>query len=908
VPVVGRARIYVCGVTPYDVTHLGHASTYVWVDAADRVLRRLGASVEVCRNLTDVDDVLTAAAERAGQPYQQYAAVQAFHLERDLDALGVRRPTHEPRAHSFVPQVVELAEALLAVDAAYVAAGSVYLHGAPVAERAGLDRDRALALLADNGGRTDDPGQARPARPGRLAGQQRRRAGLAVALGAGPSRLARRVHRDGAVDLRPERRPARRRRRPALPAPRLRGRAGRGGHRRHPVRPHLAARGLVQVEGEKMAKSTGNLVFSADLVARSSGPVVRTLLLDRPPSSRGTSPTTPSTAPPSGWTPCTPQPVAPAGATPPSGRSSRRWPTASTSAGRSTSPSRRAAAPRATSSRSWRCDHARRPGWHAEPVTPSARDDDAGRGEDDQPAGQRRRAEDHLARVRVELAEQAAAVLPLSELPGAGRDLSRVEPLLRRVLDAVTELLGTDMAAVWVVDPAAQELYAVAWTGLEDDYIAPLRVPFGDGSAGRAVVDLAPVLVEDVDRWPSYDRYRDGAARHGIRSVFSIPMLTLAGEAVGALSAYHRAPSVSGDRELQLLETMASQAAEIVERARLHAEARALAGRERRRGEQLRMLAEAAGQLTAADDLETLLAVVTDAAVSIIGCHQGVATRLPHGWADATTYVALSETYDAWRGYDVVPQGLGVLEPVFRDNQVLRLTGEQMRAHPAWRGLRDAPGHPPLPDYLAAPFVGRDGSNLGLVQLSHKTDDSAFTAEDEAVVVQLSRMASSVLERLEALEGERAAREEAEAAAVVRGLLLDASAVFAASIEPGEVGARLLELAVPRLAEIAVLHLVDERDRPELEGVRCREPEHEAVARAWLSAPGSLDPDADYGVHAVLRAGREQLLPEVTEEMVRSIATDDASARQLRIIARRSGLVVPLLARGPDAGRPLARP
>jgi GAF domain-containing protein len=535
-------------------------------------------------------------------------------------------------------------------------------------------------------------------------------------------------------------------------------------------------------------------------------------------------------------------------------------------------------------------------------VTPSARDDDAGRGEDDQPAGQRRRAEDHLARVRVELAEQAAAVLPLSELPGAGRDLSRVEPLLRRVLDAVTELLGTDMAAVWVVDPAAQELYAVAWTGLEDDYIAPLRVPFGDGSAGRAVVDLAPVLVEDVDRWPSYDRYRDGAARHGIRSVFSIPMLTLAGEAVGALSAYHRAPSVSGDRELQLLETMASQAAEIVERARLHAEARALAGRERRRGEQLRMLAEAAGQLTAADDLETLLAVVTDAAVSIIGCHQGVATRLPHGWADATTYVALSETYDAWRGYDVVPQGLGVLEPVFRDNQVLRLTGEQMRAHPAWRGLRDAPGHPPLPDYLAAPFVGRDGSNLGLVQLSHKTDDSAFTAEDEAVVVQLSRMASSVLERLEALEGERAAREEAEAAAVVRGLLLDASAVFAASIEPGEVGARLLELAVPRLAEIAVLHLVDERDRPELEGVRCREPEHEAVARAWLSAPGSLDPDADYGVHAVLRAGREQLLPEVTEEMVRSIATDDASARQLRIIARRSGLVVPLLAAGRTLG------
>jgi cysteinyl-tRNA synthetase len=282
VPVVGRARIYVCGVTPYDVTHLGHASTYVWVDAADRVLRRLGASVEVCRNLTDVDDVLTAAAERAGQPYQQYAAVQAFHLERDLDALGVRRPTHEPRAHSFVPQVVELAEALLAVDAAYVAAGSVYLHGAPVAERAGLDRDRALALLADNGGRTDDPAKRDPldqavwqassgdepawpspwgpGRPGWHAEC------TAMALSTyGPSVD---LHAGGA-DLRfPHH---------AFEAAQAEAVTGVTPFARTWL--HV---GLVQVEGEKMAKSTGNLVFSADLVARSSGPVVRTLLLDRP--------------------------------------------------------------------------------------------------------------------------------------------------------------------------------------------------------------------------------------------------------------------------------------------------------------------------------------------------------------------------------------------------------------------------------------------------------------------------------------------------------------------------------------------------------------------------------------------------------------------------------------------------
>jgi cysteinyl-tRNA synthetase len=65
-PIVGRARLYVCGITPYDTTHLGHAATFVWADVAARVLRHLGVDVEVCRNVTDVDDVLDAAAARSG--------------------------------------------------------------------------------------------------------------------------------------------------------------------------------------------------------------------------------------------------------------------------------------------------------------------------------------------------------------------------------------------------------------------------------------------------------------------------------------------------------------------------------------------------------------------------------------------------------------------------------------------------------------------------------------------------------------------------------------------------------------------------------------------------------------------------------------------------------------------------
>ena len=113
------ARIYACGITPYDVTHLGHAATYVWIDALCRTLQLLGIEPEVCRNITDVDDVLDAAAQQADVPYDAFAAIQQFHFERDMAAVGVRAPQHEPRAHRYVEHVIRLAIGLLAAGTAY---------------------------------------------------------------------------------------------------------------------------------------------------------------------------------------------------------------------------------------------------------------------------------------------------------------------------------------------------------------------------------------------------------------------------------------------------------------------------------------------------------------------------------------------------------------------------------------------------------------------------------------------------------------------------------------------------------------------------------------------------------------------------------------------------------------------
>src|SRR6266700_1817433 len=161
-PLVCRARGYACGITPYDVTHVGHAATYVWIDTLARVLREGGAEVIICRNVTDVDDVLVAAADRAGSPYDRFAAIQQFYFDRDMAALGVGQPAMQPRAHAYIGQVIALAAGLLERGAAYERGGQVYFRGAAAARRAVPDRELALRLADEYGDDPADPAKDDP--------------------------------------------------------------------------------------------------------------------------------------------------------------------------------------------------------------------------------------------------------------------------------------------------------------------------------------------------------------------------------------------------------------------------------------------------------------------------------------------------------------------------------------------------------------------------------------------------------------------------------------------------------------------------------------------------------------------------------------------------------------------------
>jgi len=280
-PLVGRVRVYACGITPYDVTHLGHAATFVWIDALSRVLHASGAEVIMSRNVTDVDDVLLAAAARAGAPYDELAAIQQFYFDQDMAELGVGRPVAEPRAHAYVGQVIALAAGLLAQGAAYERDGGVYFRGRAAVRRAVADELAALRLAEEYG---DRPGDPRKDDPFDVAvWQPSGKDELAWTSPWGSGRpgwhaecAAMALHTFGpAVDVQ----------------------AG-GGDLRFPhhayqsamaeaftgVRPFARARmgvGVVRVSGPKMAKSAGNLVLVRDLLASYPAAAIRLLILDR---------------------------------------------------------------------------------------------------------------------------------------------------------------------------------------------------------------------------------------------------------------------------------------------------------------------------------------------------------------------------------------------------------------------------------------------------------------------------------------------------------------------------------------------------------------------------------------------------------------------------------------------------
>jgi L-cysteine:1D-myo-inositol 2-amino-2-deoxy-alpha-D-glucopyranoside ligase len=273
--------MYSCGITPYDSAHLGHAAVYLTFDLLQRRLRDLGHETRCVRNVTDVDDDILRKARELGVHYLDLAAEEMARFDGDMASLGLLPVYAEPRATSAIPEILSLIGSVLDSGHAYRSEGAVYFDVSTFSDFGKVshyDRDEMLRLAGIHGGRPDDPAKRhpldfvlwQPSLPDEPAWESRwgpGRPGWHIECSA----LALRelgetidIH-GGGRDL-------------VFPHHECETAQSESVTGRPFVR-HWLHVGLVGLDGEKMSKSLGNLVFVGDLVKQWEPTVVRLALL-----------------------------------------------------------------------------------------------------------------------------------------------------------------------------------------------------------------------------------------------------------------------------------------------------------------------------------------------------------------------------------------------------------------------------------------------------------------------------------------------------------------------------------------------------------------------------------------------------------------------------------------------------
>ena len=155
-------RIYVCGITPYDATHLGHAATYLLFDVLQRACLDAGRTVHYVQNVTDVDDPLLERANQTGEDWVAVAERETQLFRDDMAALRVLPPEHFIGAVEAIPDIVEVVETLRRKGAAYDVDSDVYFSVAAsdhFGEVGHYSVEEMVRLSAERGGDPDRPGK-----------------------------------------------------------------------------------------------------------------------------------------------------------------------------------------------------------------------------------------------------------------------------------------------------------------------------------------------------------------------------------------------------------------------------------------------------------------------------------------------------------------------------------------------------------------------------------------------------------------------------------------------------------------------------------------------------------------------------------------------------------------------------
>jgi L-cysteine:1D-myo-inositol 2-amino-2-deoxy-alpha-D-glucopyranoside ligase len=160
-----EVTLYVCGITPYDTTHLGHAFTYTAYDQLIRYFELKGIHVLYAQNVTDIDDDILKRAKKTGEDWRELGNRWTNHYIDDMIALNVRPPDYFPRATDVIPEIIHSVEDLIRVGVAYVKNGSVYYEVSRYPEfgqLSHLQQSEMLPVANEHGNHPEDPNKRDP--------------------------------------------------------------------------------------------------------------------------------------------------------------------------------------------------------------------------------------------------------------------------------------------------------------------------------------------------------------------------------------------------------------------------------------------------------------------------------------------------------------------------------------------------------------------------------------------------------------------------------------------------------------------------------------------------------------------------------------------------------------------------
>ncbi len=158
-------KLYVCGITPYDTTHLGHAFTYTAFDVLYRFLVYQNYTVNYTQNVTDIDDDILKKAKEVGETWQKLGTFWTNKFTTDMQSLNNVQPTHYVKATETIPVIIEIIKKLIVEDFAYEKNGNVYFAVQKDHEYGKLskyNREQMIKLSKERGANPDDPNKKDP--------------------------------------------------------------------------------------------------------------------------------------------------------------------------------------------------------------------------------------------------------------------------------------------------------------------------------------------------------------------------------------------------------------------------------------------------------------------------------------------------------------------------------------------------------------------------------------------------------------------------------------------------------------------------------------------------------------------------------------------------------------------------